>query len=120
MHESGSSGSGDYSDNSFDQYSTDFELWEAELGENENIARLSLELGRFSLQESMASDNSKVPEYDEEPELEQPQMPEQWQQPKPERQQASGESYLLSDDMFDVAMGLIYLTTGVPADEMYR
>lgn len=122
MYENGPLNSGDYGEDSPDHTTSDYELWEAELKGNENIARLSHELGRFSLQNEIEVMNIQRPnkeledeerEVEEEPETEDELIPM-------EARHSSGDDYLLSDEMYGVAMGLIYLTTGIPADEMMK
>lgn len=116
MSEYGPSNSGDYGESSSDQSSTDFELWEAELENDESIARLSLELGRLSLQGEI-----EYPEEEQEPsKKKKPEEPDQekWEMPAMDESAGfSGGEYLLGDEMYGAAVGLIYLTTGFSMED---
>ena len=123
MYENGPLDSGDYGDDSPDHTTSDYELWEAELKDNENIARLSHELGRFSLQSEievadvLQPKKRKSPEDEDEKE-EEPELEEELF--SMETSPSSSDGYLLGDEMYGAAMGLIYLTTGIPVDEIMK
>lgn len=101
-----------------DATATDFELWESELEDTETIARLSHELGRLSFSNTVEFQ----PELVAKPELllDEPQIAMHQEPKREQKSQGDGELYLLSDEMFDAAMGLIYFATGVPADELRK
>lgn len=112
-----------YSSGDFNTEATDFELWEAELQDDETIVRLSHELGRLSFSDTVELLPRPVEKEDQPEEelkvseatIDMAEEPKSnWDSYKVE------EPYLLSDEMFDAAMGLIYFATGVPADELRK
>lgn len=114
-----------FSNGDFDAGAIDFELWEAELEDTETIARLSHELGRLSFSDTVEFRPELVakpekPLDEQEQKYDEPQIA-MYQEPKREQESYNYEEpYLLSDEMFDAAMGLIYFATGVPADELRK
>lgn len=114
-----------FSNGDYDAGATDFELWEAELEDTETIARLSHELGRLSFSDTVEFRPELVakpesPLDDPEEMYDEPQIAMHQESKREQKSQADGELYLLSDEMFDAAMGLIYFATGVPADELRK
>lgn len=110
--------------------SGDFALWEQELSTDnfalwgqelsaENSARLTIELGEAALGQLVAIE--QPPEsYPVEDYLRLEKSP-RYDNALPEKATSrSGDFRLTGDEMCQIALGLIYFTTGVPTDELYE
>lgn len=103
----------------------DFHEWESELLDHEPIRRLSGDMARLTLADTVSyAESELMPEYEPKDEpIERYVKPKQEKyQPEQPVSRENGPidgSFFLDREMFDAAMGLIYLTTGIPADELY-
>ena len=103
----------------------DFDQWEMELREPEPFSRAAGELGKLSLAEIDEPMPNEV-EEEPEPQIEKYLKPKKQEKNKTEKPKNEKKyetmdgSFLLDQEMADAAMGLIYLTTGVPVEEMNK
>lgn len=115
------SDSGDYIEPNLEAYAADFDAWEQELVYEPYIPELASELGQRAL-DDVISDRLAMP-FNKPLEDERIQPSKQDYEPlKLDVSTGSVEKGpgVTEDELFSAAMGLIYFTTGIPADEVFE